>query len=248
MTETFFGKKISNMYFDFLVCPMSHLLKWRRPGLWPKLEPAGDEQMSCHVLHLYVQSMACTAISCLYYIRPFSGWLCRERFFKPCQLRGSVTADFLLVWRVSGFCLSLNQWKTCLVHSLLRIRTSCISRWWNSRLHPGSMYVVCLLCQSTPWWMSSSLRWKSFVPFSCSYQMEHRAHWEPFLKVISCVYFPNAILSQCKATDICWRWLPNQAHFMRSCFFPLPVSACGIVYRIKLWAVEGAIQGEDALW
>ena len=56
-----FGKKLFNVYFDLFICPMSHLLPWRRRGLWPIPQPAPpvgtDDFGCCHVVHLSLQSV-----------------------------------------------------------------------------------------------------------------------------------------------------------------------------------------------
>ncbi len=59
MTETIFGKNVFDVYFDFLVWPMSHLLTWRGPpGTRKRSDVLASLLGSSHVVHVYIQSMS----------------------------------------------------------------------------------------------------------------------------------------------------------------------------------------------
>ncbi len=69
MTEFIFGLNLFDVYFDFLVWPMSHLLTWRFMSYTGTSHPGGDRDVlaslsgRCHVIHLYIRSMVFTESS-----------------------------------------------------------------------------------------------------------------------------------------------------------------------------------------
>lgn len=68
MTETIFGKKLFDVFFDSLIWPMSHLLTWRGRGfnLYCSQSPGVNQDVlatllaHCHVVHLYIQLLVYT--------------------------------------------------------------------------------------------------------------------------------------------------------------------------------------------
>lgn len=96
MTENIFGENLFDIYFIFLVWPVSRMLKWRGWDLWTVLQPStrGDpgkwaEKLSFHLSLL--MSMVITDVWSKFHVNS-----CIENMFKKFYVIFPTVSDLVL--------------------------------------------------------------------------------------------------------------------------------------------------------